>query len=217
MRPFCRGTAGGCPDLGVGMRIVGTIERIAMAVALFTGLGSIAVTVVPASAVAKSATAPAQASPAMWPSAVKFKGGLNSVDANSSTDAWAVGGGLALHWNGKAWSKTPSPSPGKHGTILDGVSAVSAAVAWAAGQSCASPTQTTATTCVPYILRWNGKQWTTAATSVPRSNGENMLSGMVGLSAKNAWAVGTRCASACTGASPVDNTLVLHWNGKSWS
>lgn len=125
--------------------------------------------------------------------------------------------GLPCTGTARPGQRPRAKSPGKHGTILDGVSAVSAAVAWAAGQSCASPTQTTATTCVPYILRWNGKQWTTAATSVPRSNGENMLSGMVGLSAKNAWAVGTRCASACTGASPVDNTLVLYWNGKSWS
>lgn len=163
------------------------------------------------------------------------KNGVNRLEAVttlSGANAWAVGTycvrlcegapvnerTLVVHWNGKAWSKVTSPSPGKRGTFLDAASAVSGTVAWAAGMSCTPPTATARdTTCVPYILRWNGKKRATEATSVPRAAGENNLSGLAGLSAKNAWAVGSRCVTGCTGISPVDDTLLLHWNGKSWS
>jgi hypothetical protein len=42
---------------------------------------------------------------------------------------------LILHWNGTAWSKVPSPSPGPKGNFLTSVSAVSPTDAWAVGYS----------------------------------------------------------------------------------
>src|SRR5215471_16759378 len=76
--------------------------------------------------------------------AVGGGGALFGVAATSAGDAWAVGcagncfqgfGGiktLILHWNGTAWTRVPSPSPGV-GSALSSVTAVSATSAWAVG------------------------------------------------------------------------------------
>ena len=58
---------------------------------------------------------------------------LTSVSADSASDAWAVGSyisdttgvrdTLILHWNGTAWSRVASPSPGTRFSVLNGVSA----------------------------------------------------------------------------------------------
>ena len=87
---------------------------------------------------------------------------LFGVAATSAKSAWAVGDiscgcgpgiSLILHWNGTAWTRVPSPTPGG-GTILRGVAATSAGNAWAVGYSGSGigPTKT-------LILRWNGKTW----------------------------------------------------------
>ena len=88
---------------------------------------------------------------------------LDAVAATSARNAWAVGDStncgcgpgisLILHWNGAAWTRVPSPTPGG-GTILRGVAATSATNAWAVGYSGSGigPTKT-------LILRWNGKTW----------------------------------------------------------
>ena len=87
---------------------------------------------------------------------------LFGVAATSASSAWAVGDiscgcgpgiSLILHWNGTAWTRVPSPTPGG-GTILRGVAATSATDAWAVGYSGSGigPTKT-------LILRWNGKTW----------------------------------------------------------
>jgi hypothetical protein len=84
-------------------------------------------------------------------------GVLHGVSAISSTDAWMVGvgrgGTLILHWNGTAWSRTPSPSPGLHAGLL-GVSATSAASAWAVGFYATSAGQPRT-----LIMHWNGTRW----------------------------------------------------------
>jgi hypothetical protein len=64
---------------------------------------------------------------------------LQAVAALSATDAWAVGtiGGKTLteHWNGKIWTRVPSPSPARAvaGNVLTSVATISASDAWAAG------------------------------------------------------------------------------------
>jgi hypothetical protein len=90
---------------------------------------------------------------------------LAGVSALSGSDAWASGsygtaaGGnktLLLHWNGTQWAQVPSPSPGSQteGSFLGGVSAVSAADAWAAGTSFPAGSEKT------LLLHWNGTTWT---------------------------------------------------------
>jgi hypothetical protein len=67
---------------------------------------------------------------------------LRGVAAASPGNAWAVGDtangagsqtSVIFHWNGTAWTRAASPSPGAGGG-LDGVTASSPAGAWAVGQ-----------------------------------------------------------------------------------
>ena len=59
---------------------------------------------------------------------------------------------LTVRWNGTAWKRVPSPSPGTE-AALHGVAAVSASSAWAVGSTDTSAGNKT------LILRWNGKTW----------------------------------------------------------
>jgi hypothetical protein len=132
--------------------------------------------------------------------------GLDSVSADSPSDAWAVGSyfpgkterTLALHWNGTIWMRVPTPNPGG-GTVaeLTGVSALSSSDAWAVGDYIAGNQQS------PLIVHWNGHIWSQVPSQGPASG----LTGVTALSASDAWAVGTDMAG----------TLVLHWNGHTWS
>ena len=65
----------------------------------------------------------------------------------------AGAGRLIVRWNGRAWKRVPSPTPGG-GTNLLGVAALSARSAWAVGRTGNrdSPAKTLA-------LRWNHPIW----------------------------------------------------------
>src|SRR5215472_926097 len=145
---------------------------------------------------------------------VNGNGGLFGVAALSPANAWAVGAytpgkgtkTLVLHWNGKAWTQVPSPSPGTPPVrdSLEGVTAVSSSDAWAVG---ARGSKT-------LVLHWNGKTWAQVPSPSPRGIGIGpftFLDGVSALSATDAWAVGCACTS------DTDITLVLHWNGKTWT
>jgi hypothetical protein len=153
---------------------------------------------------------------------------LNGISAVSATDAWAVGfynnpaigdETLVLHWNGTKWSKVASPSPGVppvffSGDNLFGVSAVSATDASAVGSYVNPTTGATET----LALHWNGTKWSKVASPNPGGTTSNAddastLYGVSAVSATDAWAVGYY-----TGTTLVPGTtLVLHWNGTSWS
>jgi hypothetical protein len=92
---------------------------------------------------------------------------LLSVDGTGPDDVWAVGstfrttgtGGrwetLAIHWDGEAWSRVPSPSPGSSDNDLEDV-LVSTSGTWAVGQySNGGVSDRT-----PLVMRWNGEAWT---------------------------------------------------------
>jgi hypothetical protein len=82
---------------------------------------------------------------------------LAGVAALSLTNAWAVGDSsdaagtqtLILHWNGTAWARVPSPSPGAGANLLLAVAATSAHNVWAVGllSTGAPPHQTLAVRC----------------------------------------------------------------------
>ncbi len=143
---------------------------------------------------------------------------LAGVSAVSPADAWAAGyfctigchdqGTLILHWNGTAWSRVSSPSPGGSRDSLSGVSAVSPADAWAAGFYCPKGCRTQDT----LILHWNGKAWSSQAA--PNPGRLATLSSVSAVSPADAWAAGSYCpASSCDRV----DTLLLHWNGAAWS
>ena len=144
---------------------------------------------------------------------------LNGVAGTSASNIWAAGfyntgantsKTLILHWNGTAWKQASSPSPARLTNTLSGIAATSASNAWAAGQYTNNTTGVDDT----LILHWNGTSWAQAKTPNP-STAANDLSAVSTTSAANAWAVGWyENTSTSAGAS---DTLILHWNGVSWS
>jgi hypothetical protein len=129
--------------------------------------------------------------------------GLDSVSADSPSDAWAIGTYLpgqretsfTLHWDGTSWKQVPLPSSivGTY-NVLSGVAAISPTDAWATGTDL-SGGQTKA-----LLLHWNGTAW----QQVPIA-GVGGLGGVSAASATDIWAIG-----------PTASTM-LHWNGTTWA
>jgi hypothetical protein len=142
-------------------------------------------------------------------------GSLQAVSGTSPTDAWAVGSRwtgtqtstLVEHWDGKRWTKVPSPSPGgANGSYLQGISAVSANDAWAVGNYFANEDLTKVKTL---IMHWDGTRWSTIAS--PSPNGYVNLADVSAVSASDAWAVGLQRTETET------TNLIMHWDGTSWT
>jgi cysteine-rich repeat protein len=93
---------------------------------------------------------------------------LFAVDGRSAVEAWAVGDGVILRWNGTAWSTMT----GGAGRLLRGVWTGPAGNAWAVGDG-------------GTILRWDDSAWTaeTSGTTI-------RLEGVWGTSTADVWAVG---------------------------
>jgi hypothetical protein len=142
---------------------------------------------------------------------------LNAVFARTATDAWAVGqfgetaeedenGGLALHWNGTAWTVSRTPNPQFRNEELKGVSGTSAADVWAVG---GIGTSVNNLPRLPWAIHWNGIAWSEVPVPAgPTGTVRGGLRGVVALTATNAWAVGRARSGAA---------LVEHWNGTAWS
>jgi hypothetical protein len=135
-------------------------------------------------------------------------GSLQGVKMISRDDGWAVGytsstrrpyQSLTMHWNGKRWSVVPSPDP-NGGTLLIGVGASGPDDVWAVGSTTCAPQ------CQEAMFHWNGKRW--SVLTPPNPGGLDVLEGVVALTPRNAWAVGTIGWRS---------TIILHWNGRSWS
>jgi hypothetical protein len=143
---------------------------------------------------------------------------LTAIRVVSARDAWAVGDyfngtqsrTLILRWNGTVWKRVASPNPGAptNSDVLAAVSGTSSANAWAVGQS------TNGNTTRTLILHWNGKRWAPAPSPSPGSADE--LFAVAASSATNAWAAGST-ARGTGGGSSATSTLILHWNGRSWT
>jgi len=132
---------------------------------------------------------------------------LAAVAATSRTDAWAVGtfdsgGALIEHWDGRAWTRTPSPSLGLAGA-LRGVAATAAGSAWAVGGTlCLGPGPGHGLRTV--TERWDGRNW----RLVP-SPAAGILTGVSAFSDSNAWAVGFSSGFA--------DGVIEHWDGVAWT
>jgi len=141
---------------------------------------------------------------------------FSGVAAAPGARPWAVGNSststgphafIQAPKNG-VWRAVPSPDPGGPGhdnSALNGVAATSAKNAWAVGD------YTPGTATLTLIEHWDGTAWRQLPTPDPSSTG-NVLHGIAATSAKNAWAVGW-----ITNSQGAAQTLILHWNGSSWS
>jgi hypothetical protein len=135
---------------------------------------------------------------------------LNAVAAVAPNDVWAAGywntspfysgSGLPLfeHWDGTAWHVVPSPEVG--GGQLWGLAAVSSNDVWAVGQLTVNAT---------LVEHWDGTAW--RRVKAPYGSGLGWLFGVSARSANDVWAAG----GAYHGTRL--DSLVLHWNGSSWT
>jgi hypothetical protein len=157
---------------------------------------------------------------------------LLDVSASSLvTDVWAVGyyvDEATLHyrtlierWNGESWVKVDSPNQGSGDNILRGVTVVSPIDIWAVG-SYTEPNGETKN----LILHYNGIEWS-ITPNVPNQGTSSASLGTLITNELNAvhhsapnevWAVG-RYVMPEVGDSYRKryNTLVLRYNGTSWS
>ena len=121
---------------------------------------------------------------------------LNGVAALSASNLWAVGYAenrngasrqtLIAHWNGTSWQIVSSPNPGIASNSFSSVDAVSATNLWVVGSyanNINGPYQT-------LIAHWNGTSWQVVSSPNP-GIGNNLLNGVVAVSATNLWAEGT--------------------------
>jgi hypothetical protein len=140
---------------------------------------------------------------------------LYAIAAGPSGAAWGVGDvfnsstdnseAASMRWNGRAWLRVPVSAP--VGATLYGVGLVPGGGLWAVGA--VQPALAGST----LIMRWTGKAW--ARVKSPNATRDDWLAEVAATSADNAWAVGESQAS--TSSDAVSHTLILHWNGKSWS
>ncbi|MFL5735110.1 MAG: hypothetical protein ACJ78Q_18295 [Chloroflexia bacterium] len=150
------------------------------------------------------------------PSVSGYSNHLHAAAVVSSTDVWAIGGShrgtslwrtLALHWDGREWSVVPSPSPAQI-SILNAAAALPSGEVWAVGEY---STGSQGVGSQPLIMRWNGHDWSGAAT--PRAGRGGTLNGVVAISPDDVWAAGSR--EDASGGQP--KPLVMHWDGRAWS
>jgi hypothetical protein len=151
---------------------------------------------------------------------------LNGVAAITSQDVWAVGGQqagpdelsqlLVEHWGGAGWQIVSSPplppsAAPKRGGSLSAVTRISGTnQLWAVGNW---HEWTNLGRGQPLIERWDGTAWQVVASpALPTGAMGGGWSGVVALSATNAWAVGSYAIK-----NPVDShPLIAHWDGTRW-
>jgi hypothetical protein len=138
---------------------------------------------------------------------------LYDVAVVSSSDVWAVGQtyagypgyyhSLAIHWDGTAWSRVPSPNLSEYGiNSLFGVDAVSSTDVWAVGYAGHTSWQTLA-------MHWDGNAW----SIVPSPNTPspfNRLFRVAATAANDVWAVGS------TSRTDDGQTIIMRWDGSQW-
>ena len=147
---------------------------------------------------------------------------LFGVTMTSATDGWAAGYDtnqlaqdrtLVLHWDGTAWTQVPSPSFGLRngGSLLMAVSALTGSDAWASGLVFTSGGGEGT-----LLLHWNGTTWTRVPAPSPSPGGPaggSFLTGVDMVATADVWAAGGTFFDS-TGR---ERTLLLHWNGTTWT
>ncbi|OGO31336.1 MAG: hypothetical protein A2136_06415, partial [Chloroflexi bacterium RBG_16_54_11] len=141
------------------------------------------------------------------PDGVQFT--LRAASAVSQNDVWSVGTNshaLAEHWNGSQWSIVSAPNAGVGDNIINGVSGTSSNDVWEVGYYWFGTENRT------LIEHWDGAAWSIVA-SPNEFKRLNALNGVEALYPSDAWAVG----AASSGQANDQTTLVLHWDGTSWT
>jgi hypothetical protein len=121
---------------------------------------------------------------------------------------------LILRWDGTNWSQAAAPGVGSS-ALLDAVSAGSGGTAWAVGSSCTPGCLAPRAASRALILHWDGTAWSQAASPSPA--GKAILTGVSAGPGGSAWAAGYTCTPGCFAPSEANQTLIMRWNGVTWS
>jgi hypothetical protein len=140
---------------------------------------------------------------------------LTAVSASGATDAWAVGRtqsnksnleGLALHWNGTAWSVSPSFTAALGAYANVGVADISPTDAYAVGNNSTIPRG--------HLAHWDGTSWSSVTVPLPPNAPTNTTLDAISADGPNdVWAVGTFLDSA----NEQFENFSIHFNGSAWS
>jgi hypothetical protein len=145
-------------------------------------------------------------------------GRLDGVTAIDADDAWAAGftdtqpfRTLLEHWDGTAWRRVHSPSPGQkhYGSALYAIDAVSSTDVWAVGSHAADGGNGDAS----LAEHWDGTRWKVVPTPNEIKAGSNYLKGVAAIGPDDVWAAGFWFSNAQF----VGHPLMEHWDGKAWS
>lgn len=112
-----------------------------------------------------------------------------------------------MHWNGRKWIVAPADIGG--GGFFTAVASIPHGTALAVG---AEPSGVGSDPDEPLIAHWSGKTWTPFMP--PETQWGGSLDAVAATSPDDIWAAGATCAfEHCA----VSTTLLMHWNGKTWS
>jgi phosphatidylinositol-3-phosphatase len=177
----------------------------------------------PAAAAAQSMAHPRSSATSPWqvvptPNTGPNDNDLWSVAGRSASDIWAVGSllpnanatvvkTLALHYDGRKWSRVATANVGAEANYLYGVAALPDGTAWATGIY----TQASGHTGRALTEHWNGSKWSAVPAANPGTT-DDMLYSVAAVSDDDVWAVGTYGDPA-----GFFHPLIEHWNGSTWS
>ncbi|MDQ5825912.1 MAG: S-layer homology domain-containing protein [Chloroflexota bacterium] len=129
---------------------------------------------------------------------------------------------LFLHWNGKTWNVMPAEGldiedtpPSYRGARITAMSGTGPDDLWAVGYAGESSPSVYVTfhdfTPSMFIAHWNGHAWS-QMPGPPIDATSTVLYDVKALAPNDVWAVGWTTQGCC-----YYRTLVLHWDGNSWS
>lgn len=126
---------------------------------------------------------------------------LAAVTAPARDDAWAVGAGLVLHWNGRAWTRSYFPNG-----PWEAVSADAPDDVWLVGKVYDGAF---------FVDRWDGERWSKVPFApVSARSGTRVvlhevdLTSVLALAPDDVWVTGV----------PADELdFVAHWDGSGWT
>ena len=141
------------------------------------------------------------------PSSENYLTGVAAVTAN---DVWAVGyketdtvyGVLILHWDGSAWTESPTRGGGYR--VLTDVAASGANDVWAIGYKFSFNHGYQG-----LAMHWNGSRWSEVAIPMT-GDSYTLLNGITAVSPSDVWVVGN------AGVNPI-KALTAHWDGNAWT
>jgi hypothetical protein len=147
---------------------------------------------------------------------------LFTVTGTAANDVWAGGfqtgasagsptQTLIEHWDGTAWTVSPSANGSAIGdNELFSMAALATNDVWAVGSQRPGVATGLRQTLAEH---WNGTAWTVANTS-NAGLGDNALFGVNAIASGNVWATGFSRADT---SNSFRQTLTEHWNGTTWT